>query len=420
MTPDEKQLSSGVRTLPAWYPLMHCGDVTGSKTNSPPLDNGIARLRPQFLRLMKALAFAGFLIFSPFLLATAVLPLQSGVLLPALGAIAVLTILGLVIYASLVARRNRRQLQQLREQEQQLTLLTDNMTDIVWRVDANSHLIYVSPSIEKVLGYKPEEMVGQAMSFALEPEASEFMFHFKAQLETHARRGEYDGFTDTNLELAQRHKEGHRIWTDVVMRVFFTPEGNFDGAQGATRDIDARKQAEDAIRHLAFNDPLTRLPNRRLLTDRLNQALANCSRHRQMCGIFFLDLDNFKYLNDSYGHEAGDSLLLQVADRLRDHLRESDTIARYGGDEFVIISQFLGDSRDQAQERAQHLGDKIVALFQEPFEIAGQPYPMHTSVGAALCEGEDATIKELVRRADLAMYQAKLQGHNQVVIANLQ
>lgn len=399
---------------------MHCGDVIGSKTNSPPLDDGVARLRAQFIKAMKVASFAGFLIFSPVLLATAVPPLQSGVLLPTLGVVGALAIFGLVIYTRLLARRNRDQAQQLRARDQQLKLLTDNMTDIVWRVDANSHFTYLSPSIEKVLGYKPDELVGQAMSFALEPEATEFMFHFKTQLETRARRGEYKGFTDTNLELAQRHKAGHRIWTEVVIRVFFTPEGNFDGAQGATRDIDARKQAEDAIRHMAFNDPLTRLPNRRLLTDRLNQALANCHRHRQICGIFFLDLDNFKYLNDNYGHEEGDSLLLQVADRLRDHLRESDTIARYGGDEFVIISQFLGDSRDQAQERAQHLGDKIVALFQEPFEIASQPYPMHTSVGAALCEGEDANIKELVRRADLAMYQAKLQGHNQVVIASVQ
>lgn len=400
---------------------MHCGDVTDSQTgiNSPPFDASAARPRRPPSRLMRGLSFAGAFLFSPLLGATPIEPPQSAALIPILVAAAALVIAGLVIYNRILSSKNRNQQRLLHERDQQLNLLTDNMTDIVWRVDANSHLTYLSPSVEKVLGYQPEEMVGQALSFALEPEAAEFMFHFIAQLEKRAQRGEYLGFTDTDIELAQRHKQGHRIWTEVVMRVFFTAEGSFDGAQGSTRDIDARKQAEDAIRHMAFNDPLTRLPNRRLLTDRLNQALANCGRHQQICGIFFLDLDNFKYLNDTYGHEEGDSLLLQVADRLRDHLRESDTIARYGGDEFVIISQFLGDDPQQALERAKHLGDKIADLFQEPFEIAGQPYSMHTSVGGALCDGNGATIKELLRSADLAMYQAKLQGNNHVVIASL-
>lgn len=397
---------------------MHCGDVARFRIDTAGLlfNEGPAPPKSKLSGTMKALSSISLLLLFPSAQAASPPISENGWLVAILGAIAALLIIGLIVHNCLLVARNRRQSQKLRESEQQLHLLTDNMTDIVFQVDGESRLSYISPSVEKVLGYKPEEMVGQPMTFALEPEASEFMFHFKTQLETRARRGEYQGFADTNMELAQRHKDGHRIWTEVVIRVFFTPDGDFDGAQGATRDIDARKQAEDAIRHLAFNDPLTRLPNRRLLTDRLNQALANCSRHQQICGIFFLDLDNFKYLNDAYGHEAGDSLLLQVADRLRDHLRESDTIARYGGDEFVIISQFLGEDRELAWERARHLGDKIVDLFQEPFEIAGQPYPMHTSVGAALCEGDGASIKELVRQADLAMYQAKLQGHNQVVI----
>ncbi len=400
---------------------MHCGDITGfERKPTGAFSKGVVERRSAKILpgLIKALSSAASLFLFSSVQAASFPSSQSDWLISALAATA-LAALALLVHNRLLSKKNRKQRQQLLDQEQQLDLLTDNMTDIVFRVDANSHLNYLSPSVEKVLGYRPDEMIGQPMSFALEPEATEFMFHFKKQLEKRAREGEYQGFTDTNLELAQRHKDGHRIWTEVVIRVFFTPEGEFAGAQGATRDIDARKQAEDAIRHLAFNDPLTRLPNRRLLADRLNQALANCSRHNQICGIFFLDLDNFKYLNDTYGHEEGDSLLLQVADRLRDHLRESDTIARYGGDEFVIISQFLGNDRQLAWERAKHLGDKIIDLFQEPFMIAGEPYPMHTSVGAALCEGDDASIKELLRQADLAMYQAKLQGHNQVVIATL-
>lgn len=326
--------------------------------------------------------------------------------------------IGLLIHNHWLKARLRRQVEQLQEREQRLRLLTDNMTDFVWVVDAQSRLSYVSPSVTKLLGYTPDEMMGQAMTYALEPESAEFTLQLQQKLVAAAKRGEHRNYVDTVAELAQRHKRGHRIWTEVAIRVFFTPEGDFAGAQGSGRNINERKKAEQTVWEMAFYDPLTDLPNRRLMNDRLTQALANASRQREQCAVFFLDLDNFKQINDTEGHDGGDQLLVAVADRLREHLRDSDTIARYGGDEFVVVSQFLGREPAIARASTAALGEKILALFRTPFEINGRAYTVYTSVGAALSRQGEHPVSELLREADLAMYQAKTQGRNQLVIAD--
>jgi diguanylate cyclase (GGDEF)-like protein/PAS domain S-box-containing protein len=327
-------------------------------------------------------------------------------------------VLILLVRNQLLHDRLQRQLRATREQEKKLKLLTDNMTDVVWRVDRDQRITYISPSVKKMLGYEPEELLGKPGTVMLEPDSAEFAQHLSEQLVQGAKRGEYQGWADTTAEVQQRHKNGESLWGEAVVRVFFTPDGEYDGAQGTTRDIGDRKQAEEAIRQLAFNDPLTHLPNRRLLSDRLNQALINCARHRETCAIFFLDLDNFKDINDNYGHDEGDALLREVAHRLRHHLRESDTIARFGGDEFVIISQFLGEEFGHAQSSAERIGQKIIELFNEPFNVSGKPYQVHTSVGVALCDGNHGTSNEVLRQADLAMYKAKVEGHNRVFISS--
>ncbi|MDQ2078390.1 sensor domain-containing diguanylate cyclase [Marinimicrobium sp. ABcell2] len=326
-------------------------------------------------------------------------------------------ILMLLVRNQLLFDRLQKQLQESREQKHMLELLTENMTDVVWRVDKDHRITYICASVKRMLGYDPEELQGKHLSCLLHPDSAEFAHSLLQQMETEAKRGEYQGWADTTVELQQRHKSGETLWAEAVVRVFFNSEGEFDGAQGTTRDIGDRKQAEDAIRHLAFNDPLTHLPNRRLLGDRLNQALINCARHKETCAIFFLDLDNFKTINDNHGHEEGDVLLKEVAHRLRHHLRESDTIARFGGDEFVIISQFLGEEFGHAQASAERIGQKIVELFHEPFQVGGKPYQIHTSVGVALCDGQHGNSSELLHQADMAMYKAKVEGHNNIVIA---
>ena len=161
------------------------------------------------------------------------------------------------------------------------------------------------------------------------------------------------------------------------------------------------------VHQLAYYDFLTKLPNRRLLTDRLQQVFARCARHQGHGAVLSLDLDNFKGLNDSKGHQAGDELLQQVAERLLQCLRKNDTIARTGGDEFIAVLDELGSDKAEAAQAAQIAAGKMMAVFDEPFQLNNTRYRTSTSIGICLFHGDDDTEAEVLRRADIAMYEAK-------------
>ena len=177
-------------------------------------------------------------------------------------------------------------------------------------------------------------------------------------------------------------------------------------------DLSARKSAEDEIRHLAFYDPLTRLPNRRLLLDRLRHAVLAGSRSDSAGALLFIDLDNFKTLNDTLGHDKGDLLLESVAHRLSACVREEDTVARLGGDEFVIMMEGLSLQADDAADHARTVAQKILDEFKAPHDLNGLPYTCTASIGVCLFAHANDTVDELLKRADLAMYQAKAAGRN--------
>ena len=174
----------------------------------------------------------------------------------------------------------------------------------------------------------------------------------------------------------------------------------------------ARKAAEDEIRQLAFYDPLTGLPNRRLLSDRLQHALAASLRSRRHGGLLFIDLDNFKTINDTLGHAKGDLLLQQVAARLAGCVRVGDTVARQGGDEFVIMLMDLSEVAHEAAMQTEAIGEKILAALNRPYQFAGHVYYSGASIGATLFDGQLESTDEHLKRADLAMYQAKAAGRN--------
>ena len=178
------------------------------------------------------------------------------------------------------------------------------------------------------------------------------------------------------------------------------------------RDITERKAAEDRIEHLAFYDTLTQLPNRQLLMDRLQQALSRSARHIKIGALMFIDLDNFKTLNDTLGHAKGDSLLQQVALRLSSCVRKTDTVARLGGDEFVVMLEDLGDNAQVANDKTRVVGEKILAALSEPYDLAGYQHHGTCSVGITLFSQHQENIGELLKQADLAMYQAKAAGRN--------
>ena len=177
-------------------------------------------------------------------------------------------------------------------------------------------------------------------------------------------------------------------------------------------DLIERKQNENKIHNLAFYDPLTQLPNRRLLMDRLNHALASGGRSVEYAALMFIDLDNFKTLNDTRGHDVGDLLLVETARRLQDCVREGDTVARLGGDEFVVMLEGLSAEVEQAATQAEAVGQKIRAALNQPCLLKDFQHHSSSSIGIGLFHGRDVTVDELLKRADMAMYEAKTSGRN--------
>jgi len=178
------------------------------------------------------------------------------------------------------------------------------------------------------------------------------------------------------------------------------------------QDLSQHKAAEEEINTLAYYDPLTRLPNRRLLMDRLQQALATSARHHRSGALLMLDLDNFKTLNETRGHDRGDALLSQVAHRLRGCVHEDDTVARQGGDEFVVVLEDLGGSPEEAAARGEEVGQRILSVLREPYQLDGDTHHSSLSMGVTVFSGMHETADELLKRADLALYQAKDAGRD--------
>lgn len=178
------------------------------------------------------------------------------------------------------------------------------------------------------------------------------------------------------------------------------------------RDITERRAAQDQIQRMAFYDPLTQVPNRRLLMDRLRHAMASMSRHHRNGALLFVDLDNFKVLNDTLGHNKGDLLLQQVAQRLTTCIREGDTVARLGGDEFVVMLENLSEDPQEATQHARAVGEKVLVELGKAYTLSGLPHTSTPSIGVTLFGPEDEDIEEPLKRADLAMYQAKAAGRN--------
>ncbi|MFV8572023.1 EAL domain-containing protein [Marinobacter sp. SBS5] len=191
------------------------------------------------------------------------------------------------------------------------------------------------------------------------------------------------------------------------------PERQDDGSiiwSGFMTDVSDKKLAEARIHQLAFYDELTGLPNRRLFTDRMRQALAASARHQEYGALLYMDLDDFKSLNDTLGHSFGDTLLQSLAGIIAQNFRETDTVARLGGDEFVVIINDLGTSEDAATQNANHMAENLLKVFNKPIDLKNHQYKCEASIGIALFKGTGQSQEELLRRADTAMYEAKSAG----------
>jgi diguanylate cyclase (GGDEF)-like protein/PAS domain S-box-containing protein len=227
----------------------------------------------------------------------------------------------------------------------------------------------------------------------------------------------------TNYELTARARDGKETVVSYNASILYDRERKLQGVFGAARDITERKEAERQIVKLASHDSLTRLPNRRLLNDRLSQSMAVSKRSGRYCALMFLDLDNFKPLNDTHGHHVGDLLLIEVARRISSCVRQMDTVARFGGDEFVVLLVELDVSKTEAAKQAAIVAEKLRAILDKPYVLklrqegeAETTVEHHCtlSIGVALFLDHESSTEEIIKRADMAMYQAKVAGGNSV------
>ncbi len=217
-----------------------------------------------------------------------------------------------------------------------------------------------------------------------------------------------------NVEKGVVRPDGEITWLSVTADLL--PLEGY-GVVITYSDITARRAAEEQIRQLAYYDPLTNLPNRRLLMDRLDQALIASKRSQAFGALLMLDLDYFKGLNDSYGHDVGDQLLIEVARRLSTHVRQEDTVSRLGGDEYVVILQDLGTQPEAATRQALQVAEKIRSALSQPYQLGHDaiPYSSSVSIGVRLFNSHQEPVETLLKQADVALYQAKDAGRNQVV-----
>jgi len=205
----------------------------------------------------------------------------------------------------------------------------------------------------------------------------------------------------------------------LIVHINLTPFIQNNKAVGSVlifRDITDEKKSKETIEHLAYYDSLTELPNRKLLLDHLTYAIATTKRTHEYCGLFYIDLDNFKTLNDTKGHEYGDMLLQHVASRLNKTLRLCDTISRFGGDEFVVLVTALGNDGENAHAKLTHIGYKLHAIFVEPFSLHDYDYLCTASIGGTLFVDESKTVNDILKDADAAMYEVKKSTKNEVKI----
>ena len=293
----------------------------------------------------------------------------------------------------------------LRESEARFKALTALSSDWYWEQDAQFRFVRFEGRLVGVDGRVGGGIVGLTRweLGALNMTEKDWAAH-RTELQAHM------SFHD--LELQELDAQGARVWRAISGEPIFDAQGVFSGYRGIGRDVTSRKQAEERIERLAFYDVLTGLPNRRLLMDRLQHALYNSGRDGLMGALLFIDLDNFKDLNDTQGHDMGDRLLKQVGIRLGECVREVDTVARLGGDEFVVMLSKLKREPAEAAAQAEIVGGKILAALNQSYRLGTQEHHSTPSIGITLFDGHQLGIDELLKRADLAMYQAKAAGRN--------
>ncbi len=288
----------------------------------------------------------------------------------------------------------------------------EEQTEYIFRFLPDGSITYINESFCRFFGKHREDFIGKQWMSIVFPE------------DLPSVKSELSKLSSDNLIVDIENRvfasNGDLHWCRFIARGFFDVNKNLVEIQSVGRDITTRKNQEDRMRELAFHDGLTQLPNGRMLQDRLNQTLSNKKRSNHFGALMFIDLDNFKPLNDMHGHQAGDLLLIAVGRRLKGCVREGDTVARNGGDEFVVLINKLEGDEKASIAQAGIIAEKVRLTLASPYQISieqGQKTIEHdctASIGVAVFSGKARNTEIILSLADLAMYKAKDAGRNQV------
>ncbi len=306
------------------------------------------------------------------------------------------------LFHDLNVAANNQLLEALVESEARIRRRINLLTEIVFELDADGHIVFLNSAWDTLMGSPSSSVIGQTLEQHIHPEdRSAFDATLKKTRLAHET---------TRAVLRFLHDSGSTLWTELSMVQFES------GYVGALHDITERKRYQDKLEFIAHYDVLTTMPNRILLADRLQQAMASAQRHGEALALAYLDLDRFKAINDEHGHEVGDQLLMALAARMKRALREGDTLARLGGDEFVVLLMDLADAQASAP-----ILTRLLEAISQPVRVGELILEVSASIGVTFYpQTEDIDADQLLRQADQAMYQAKLFGKNRYHVFNLE
>lgn len=313
-------------------------------------------------------------------------------------------------------KENNHILQRLQQSEKWHRFLVNSSPDFIYTLDPEGRFTFVNDRVESLIGYPKEDLIGQPYSVIIHDEdmpRAEHVFNERRAGDRSAR----------NIELRLKCNQGMRrprLMNGRCKTVELTATGMYEenanpfekcfiGSYGVAKDVSERKQAEETVHYQTYHDLLTGLPNRALFRNHLGLILSQNKRSGNKIAVLSLDLDHFKIINDSLGHNLGDDLLLAVGARLRQCLREGDTLARLGGDEFAILLPALN-----AREDVQHIGRKIIQVLSHPIYAKGHEIYISVSIGACVAPEDGDIVDGLIRQAEIAMYQAKTRGRSRL------
>lgn len=292
------------------------------------------------------------------------------------------------------------------------------MVDVIWKVDKDFYFTYISPSVEKSLGFGSDDLIGRHIFEILTDEGITTCLDIIRELQEDEKHGIHK--SHSMFEIQHKCKNGELIWVEIISNPDCDEDMNIVGYHGISRTITERKELQDKIQELAFYDPLTKLANRRLLHDRIKQVVSSSKRSKKYSAIIYLDLDNFKPLNDRYGHSTGDLLLIEVAKRLKACMREVDTVSRIGGDEFAVIIHELDEDKEKSTLEVSIIAKKILSVLSETYFLkmsSDNEFVEHhctASIGVLVFNADKQSEEKLFKYADEAMYQAKKAGRNTI------